>query len=52
VILALGKGRFAFYAHLKPGSLRVKRGDRVREGEVLALLGNSGSSTGPHFTSI
>jgi hypothetical protein len=49
VILALGKGRFAFYAHLKPGSLRVKRGDRVREGEVLALLGNSGSSTGPHL---
>jgi murein DD-endopeptidase MepM/ murein hydrolase activator NlpD len=49
VILALGKGRFAFYAHLKPGSVRVERGDRVREGEVLGLLGNSGSSTGPHL---
>ena len=49
VILALGKGRFAFYAHLKSGSVRVKRGDRVREGEVLASLGNSGSSTGPHL---
>jgi hypothetical protein len=49
VILALGRGRYAFYAHLKPGSLRVKRGDRVREGDVLGLLGNSGSSTGPHL---
>jgi hypothetical protein len=49
VILALGKGRFAFYAHLKPGSVRVKRGDRVRTGDVVGLLGNSGSSTGPHL---
>jgi Peptidase family M23 len=49
VILALGHGRFAFYAHLKPGSIRVNRGDRVRRGEVLGLLGNSGSSTGPHL---
>ena len=49
VILALGKGRFAFYAHLKPGSVRVKRGDRVRRGDVVGLLGNSGSSTGPHL---
>ena len=49
VILALGRGRYAFYAHLKPGSLRVERGDRVRAGDVLGLLGNSGSSTGPHL---
>ena len=49
VILALGRGRYAFYAHLKPGSVRVRRGQRVREGDVLALLGNSGSSTGPHL---
>jgi murein DD-endopeptidase MepM/ murein hydrolase activator NlpD len=49
VILRLGKGRYAFYAHLKPGSVRVKPGDRVREGEVLGQLGNSGSSTGPHL---
>jgi murein DD-endopeptidase MepM/ murein hydrolase activator NlpD len=49
VILALGDRRFAFYAHLKPGSIRVRRGDRVRRGEVIAQLGNSGSSTGPHL---
>jgi hypothetical protein len=49
VILSLGGGRYAFYAHLKPGSVRVERGDRVRRGDVLARLGNSGSSTGPHL---
>jgi murein DD-endopeptidase MepM/ murein hydrolase activator NlpD len=27
----------------------VKSGDRVRRGQVLGLLGNSGNSTGPHL---
>jgi murein DD-endopeptidase MepM/ murein hydrolase activator NlpD len=49
VTLDLGNGRFAFYAHLIPGSLRVKPGDRVRRGDVLGLVGNSGNSTGPHL---
>ena len=49
VILDLGQGRFAFYAHLQPGSLRVKTGDKVRPGQVLGLVGNSGNSTEPHL---
>ena len=49
IILDLGGGQFAFYAHLQPGSLRVKTGDRVRRGHVLAKLGNSGNSTEPHL---
>lgn len=49
VILDLGSGHFAFYAHLQPGSLRVKSGDRVRRGQVLGLVGNSGNSTEPHL---
>jgi hypothetical protein len=49
VILALGKGRYAFYAHLEPGSVRVRKGQRVRAGDVIGRLGNSGSSTGPHL---
>ncbi|HJR34619.1 MAG TPA: M23 family metallopeptidase [Gemmatimonadales bacterium] len=49
VILDLGGGRYAFYAHLQPGSLRVKLGDRVRTGQVLGLVGNSGNSTEPHL---
>jgi murein DD-endopeptidase len=49
VVLDLGGGRFAFYAHLQPGSLRVKVGDRVKRGQVLGLVGNSGNSTEPHL---
>jgi murein DD-endopeptidase MepM/ murein hydrolase activator NlpD len=49
VILDIGGGRFAFYAHLQPGSLRVKVGDRVRAGQTLGLVGNSGNSTEPHL---
>ena len=49
VILDLGNGRFAFYAHLQPGSLRVKPGDKVRRGQALGLVGNSGNSTEPHL---
>jgi len=49
VILDIGGGQYAFYAHLQPGSLRVGVGDRVRRGEVIGLVGNSGNSTEPHL---
>ena len=49
VIINLGGGRFAFYAHLQPGSLRVRVGDRVTKGQVVGLVGNSGNSTEPHL---
>jgi murein DD-endopeptidase len=49
VTLDLGGGRFAFYEHLKPGSIRVRQGDRVRLGSVLGQLGYTGESTGPHL---
>jgi murein DD-endopeptidase MepM/ murein hydrolase activator NlpD len=49
VILDLGGGHFAFYAHLQPGSLRVKLGDKVRRGQIVGLVGNSGNSTEPHL---
>lgn len=49
VALDLGDGRYAFYEHLAPGSLRVARGDRVRRGDVIAALGFTGDSTGPHL---
>ena len=49
VILDLGGGKYAFYAHLQPGSIKVRVGDRVRPGQVLGLVGNSGNSTEPHL---
>jgi hypothetical protein len=49
VVLDLGSGRYAFYEHLKPGSLRVRAGDQVTAGQVIASLGYTGDSTGPHL---
>ena len=49
VVVAVGHGRYAFYAHLQPGSVRVRVGDRVSAGEPLGLLGNSGNSNAPHL---
>jgi murein DD-endopeptidase len=49
VTLDLGHGRFALYAHLQPGSLRVKVVDNVKAGQALALMGNSGNSDAPHL---
>lgn len=49
VALEIGKGQYAFYAHLQPGSILVKVGDRVRKGQLLGKLGNSGNAVGPHL---
>jgi len=49
VVLDIGGGRYATYAHLQPGEMRVAVGDSVRVGDVLGLVGNSGNSGGPHL---
>ncbi|GIG85454.1 M23 family metallopeptidase [Plantactinospora endophytica] len=48
LILDLGDGRYAAYAHLRRGSLLVRPGDRVRTGQPVAECGNSGNSSEPH----
>ncbi|MFJ3879180.1 M23 family metallopeptidase [Streptomyces sp. NPDC090077] len=48
VVLDLGDGVHALYAHLRRGSLTVRPGDRVTAGQPLAECGNSGNSTEPH----
>ena len=49
VVLDIGNGRFAFFAHLQTGSVRVQVGDRVTRGQVLGLLGNTGNTDRPHL---
>ncbi|WP_158590532.1 M23 family metallopeptidase [Noviherbaspirillum cavernae] len=49
VVLDLGGGRHALYAHMQPGSIAVKPGERVRRGQVLGRVGNSGNSVAPHL---
>ncbi|MFI6648721.1 M23 family metallopeptidase [Streptomyces sp. NPDC050529] len=48
LVLDLGNGTYAMYAHLRRGSLRVRAGEAVRAGQILAECGNSGNSTEPH----
>ena len=49
VIVAIGHGRYAVFDHLVRGSVRVRRGQRVRAGQVVGKLGNSGNTDGPHL---
>ncbi|MFE2938793.1 murein hydrolase activator EnvC family protein [Streptomyces sp. NPDC059255] len=49
LILDLGNGTYAAYAHLRQGSLEVGAGDRVSAGQTLARCGNSGNSSEPHL---
>ncbi|MFF8833835.1 M23 family metallopeptidase [Streptomyces sp. NPDC015130] len=48
LVLDLGDGTYAMYAHLRRGSLAVRPGDRVVAGQEVARCGNSGNSTEPH----
>lgn len=47
VIISHGSSVSTFYAHLK--SFAVKKGDMVKQGQVIAYSDNTGWSTGPHL---
>ncbi|WP_432042782.1 M23 family metallopeptidase [Streptomyces cadmiisoli] len=49
LVLDLGDGTYALYAHLRHGSLTVREGERVPAGRVVARCGNSGNSSEPHL---
>jgi hypothetical protein len=49
IILDIGDGVYAMYAHFIQGSLLVKPGDKVKKGQQIAKLGNTGNSNAPHL---
>jgi hypothetical protein len=49
IVLDLGDGRFAAYAHLQAGSIKLRPGERVTRGQPIAKVGSSGTSGGPHL---
>src|ERR687894_528471 len=49
VLLDIGGGRYAVLAHLQQGSSRVSEGERVRVGQQIAAVGDSGDSLVPHL---
>jgi len=49
VILDHGDSVHSCLAHLQQGSIKVQEGQAVAAGQVLAALGNSGFSSGPHL---
>ena len=49
IIIDHENGEFSFYAHLSEGALRVKPGDRVAQGDVIAAVGNTGHTSEPHL---
>jgi Peptidase family M23 len=49
VILDLGEQRYAMYAHMQPGSIKVRTGENVKLGQVIGLVGNTGNSVAPHL---
>lgn len=49
IIEDLDNGHYAAYAHLRPGTLKVKVGDSVHAGDVIGHLGNTGNSSEPHL---
>ncbi len=49
VVLDHGQGVFSAYAHLQQASATVRAGDKVRRGQPIARVGNSGSSNFPHL---
>lgn len=49
VIIKTAKNEYLFFAHFKQHSIKVAQGQKVTQGQLLGLCGNSGNSSEPHL---
>lgn len=49
VVLKHAEGEYSFYGHLDTGSLTVKTGDKVAQGQIIGKVGHNGLSNCPHL---
>lgn len=49
ILLDMGNNEYLLLAHMQPGSVTVKRGERVERGQTVGLCGNSGNTSEPHL---
>ncbi|UPK45390.1 peptidoglycan DD-metalloendopeptidase family protein [Paenibacillus pabuli] len=49
VVIDHGNGEYSITGHIKEGSVAVKKGDKVKQGDLIGELGNSGNSSEAHL---
>ncbi|WP_339276738.1 peptidoglycan DD-metalloendopeptidase family protein [Paenibacillus sp. FSL W8-0426] len=49
VVIDHGHGEYSITAHIKEGSISVKKGDKLKQGDQIGELGNSGNSSEAHL---
>lgn len=49
VIIKTNNNEYLFFAHFKQHSITVKQGQKIKQGQLLGLCGNSGNSSEPHL---
>ncbi len=49
VVIKTINNEYLFFAHFKQHSIVVKQGQKVKQGQLLGLCGNSGNSSEPHL---
>jgi murein DD-endopeptidase MepM/ murein hydrolase activator NlpD len=49
VVIKTANNEYLLFAHFRQYSIKVKQGDKVKQGQLLGLCGNSGNSSEPHL---
>jgi murein DD-endopeptidase MepM/ murein hydrolase activator NlpD len=49
VIIKTAKNEYLFFAHFKQNSIKVKQGEKIKQGQLLGLCGNSGNTSEAHL---